>query len=136
MRIPALFLLTICIAATCLAAPPNVVIIFADDLTPADTVLMQNQGVSAFVTEFGGPMSHTAILARSLGIRLGDTLTFDVAGQVISAPVTSLRSVAWDSFNINFFVVGTPALLILCRAADVVRPVVDSREFSSRTRAS
>jgi putative ABC transport system permease protein len=37
-------------------------------------------------------------------------LTFDVAGQIISAPVTSLRSVAWDSFNVNFFVVGTPAL--------------------------
>jgi len=49
-------------------------------------------------------------VARSLGIRLGDTLTFDVAGQVISAPVTSIRSVSWDSFNVNFFVVGTPAL--------------------------
>jgi phosphotransferase system enzyme I (PtsI) len=43
-------------------------IIFADDLTPADTVLMRNQGVSAFITEFGGPNSHTAILARSLRI--------------------------------------------------------------------
>lgn len=43
-------------------------IVFADDLTPADTVLMQTQGVAAFVTEFGGPNSHTAILARSLGI--------------------------------------------------------------------
>ena len=43
-------------------------IVFADDLTPADTVLMQHQGVAAFLTEFGGPNSHTAILARSLGI--------------------------------------------------------------------
>lgn len=43
-------------------------IVFADDLTPADTVLMQHQGVAAFVTEFGGPNSHTAILARSLRI--------------------------------------------------------------------
>ncbi len=43
-------------------------VVFADDLTPADTVLMQHQGVAAFVTEFGGPNSHTAILARSLGI--------------------------------------------------------------------
>ncbi len=43
-------------------------IIFADDLTPADTVLMRNQGVAAFVTEYGGPNSHTAILARSLRI--------------------------------------------------------------------
>ncbi len=43
-------------------------VIVADDLTPADTILMQHQGVLAFVTEYGGPLSHTAILARSLGI--------------------------------------------------------------------
>lgn len=49
-------------------------------------------------------------IADSLGIRVGDTLTFDVAGQTLSAPVTSIRSVAWDSFNVNFFVVGTPAM--------------------------
>ncbi|MGD8927062.1 MAG: phosphoenolpyruvate--protein phosphotransferase [Thioalkalispiraceae bacterium] len=43
-------------------------IIVADDLSPADTVLMQHQGIAAFVTEGGGPTSHTAILARSLRI--------------------------------------------------------------------
>ena len=43
-------------------------IVVADDLTPADTVLMQHHGVAAVVTEFGGPLSHTAILARSLRI--------------------------------------------------------------------
>jgi phosphotransferase system enzyme I (PtsI) len=43
-------------------------IVLADDLSPADTVLMQHQGVAGFVTEFGGTTSHTAILARSLGI--------------------------------------------------------------------
>ena len=43
-------------------------IVVADDLTPADTVLMQNQSIAGFVTELGGPLSHTAILARSLGI--------------------------------------------------------------------
>ncbi|MEX2516331.1 MAG: phosphoenolpyruvate--protein phosphotransferase [Gammaproteobacteria bacterium] len=43
-------------------------IVIADDLTPADTVLLQYQGIVAFATEFGGPTSHTAILARSLGI--------------------------------------------------------------------
>ncbi|RKZ49852.1 MAG: phosphoenolpyruvate--protein phosphotransferase [Gammaproteobacteria bacterium] len=43
-------------------------IIMANDLTPADTVLMQHNGIAAFATEFGGPTSHTAILARSLGI--------------------------------------------------------------------
>ena len=43
-------------------------IVIAEDLTPADTVLMQHHGVVAFATEYGGPTSHTAILARSLGI--------------------------------------------------------------------
>lgn len=43
-------------------------IILAPDLTPADTILMRKQGIAAFITEYGGPMSHTAILARSLGI--------------------------------------------------------------------
>ena len=43
-------------------------IIIARDLAPTDLVLLQHHGVAGFVTEFGGPTSHTAILARSLGI--------------------------------------------------------------------
>jgi phosphotransferase system enzyme I (PtsI) len=43
-------------------------VLIADDLSPADTVLMQLHGILAFVTEYGGPTSHTAILARSLVI--------------------------------------------------------------------
>jgi len=43
-------------------------VVLADDLTPADTVLMQRNGVVAFVTDYGGPTSHMSILARSLGI--------------------------------------------------------------------
>lgn len=56
-------------------------------------------------------LSVEAGIARTLGIRLGDRLTYWVAGREISAPVTSLRSVQWDSFNVNFFVVASPALL-------------------------
>ena len=43
-------------------------VIVADDLTPADTLLMKHQKIAGFITEYGGPLSHTAILARSLGI--------------------------------------------------------------------
>ncbi|MEK7716163.1 MAG: putative PEP-binding protein, partial [Pseudomonadota bacterium] len=43
-------------------------IVVADDLTPADTVMLKHNRVLAFVTSLGGPISHTAILARSLGI--------------------------------------------------------------------
>ena len=50
-------------------------------------------------------------IARSLGIKLGDVLTFDAAGSAFSAEVTSLRKVNWDSFNVNFFLVAPPGLL-------------------------
>lgn len=50
-------------------------------------------------------------LAQQLGIELGDTLTFAVAGEAFTAEVTSLRRVQWDSFQANFFVIGPPALL-------------------------
>lgn len=43
-------------------------IVVADELTPADTVMLEHERVAGFVTEFGGPLSHTAIVARSLGI--------------------------------------------------------------------
>lgn len=47
---------------------PEPPVIVADDLTPADIILLHQQGVAAFVTEHGGPLSHSAILARSLRI--------------------------------------------------------------------
>ena len=50
-------------------------------------------------------------LARSLGLRLGDELTYDVAGETITARVTSLREVKWDSFRPNFFMVFSPGVL-------------------------
>ncbi len=43
-------------------------IVIAEDLAPADVILMKNQGIAGFITDYGGPVSHTAILARSLGI--------------------------------------------------------------------
>ena len=44
-------------------------------------------------------------LAKELGIALGDTLRFQIAGQDLAVKVMSLRSVEWDSFRANFFVV-------------------------------
>jgi putative ABC transport system permease protein len=55
--------------------------------------------------------SVEAGLAETLGIRLEHTLTFDIAGQSIEGPVKSLRSVAWDTFQVNFFVLLPPGVL-------------------------
>jgi len=75
-------------------------IIVARDLSPADAVMLRHRSMAAFVTSLGGPISHTAILARSLGlpavvglhgvidtIRDQDELIVDAAnGTVLVAP--------------------------------------------------
>jgi len=50
-------------------------------------------------------------LAEELGLTLGDSLTYEAAGQSFSAEITSLRKVNWESFKANFFVVAPPGLL-------------------------
>ena len=44
------------------------ILLVADDLTPSDTVQLNRQYVRGILTRIGGKTSHTAILARSLGI--------------------------------------------------------------------
>jgi phosphoenolpyruvate-protein phosphotransferase (PTS system enzyme I) len=75
-------------------------IIVADDLTPSDTVLLDKSYVLGFCTAKGGSTSHTAILARGLGIpavvgagegiseiQPGDSLVVDGdAGEVVINP--------------------------------------------------
>jgi putative ABC transport system permease protein len=50
-------------------------------------------------------------LAQTLGLHLGDQLTYDMAGARVSAKISSLRKVEWDSFQVNFFMVAPPGLL-------------------------
>lgn len=50
-------------------------------------------------------------LAKRLGIKLGDNLTYNIAGQEIEGNVRSMRWLEWDSFNVNFFVVSNPEAL-------------------------
>jgi len=50
-------------------------------------------------------------VAKTIGVHLGDTLTYDVAGSTFSVVVTSLRKVDWDSFRVNFFAVTPPGVL-------------------------
>ncbi len=46
-----------------------------------------------------------------LGLQPGDRLTFDIAGETITARVASIRRVKWDSFRPNFFIVFAPGVL-------------------------
>jgi putative ABC transport system permease protein len=62
---------------------------------------------------FGPKVSHEASveqgLAKTLQVRLGDTLRFEVAGISVDAKVTSIRKLDWGSMRVNFFVILDPA---------------------------
>jgi putative ABC transport system permease protein len=60
----------------------------------------------------GKPLvSIASEVQESLGLKIGDSMTFDVAGEIYEARVASVRKVKWDSFKPNFFLVFPPGLL-------------------------
>src|SRR5262249_13940290 len=81
-------------------------IVVAYDLSPADTVALARYAATAFVTETGGRTSHTAILARALGVPCvlgvhgimevagtGDEIGVDgSAGEVVLRPTRAIQS--------------------------------------------
>ena len=50
-------------------------------------------------------------IAEQLNLKLGDALTWDLAGASVTAKITSLRKVEWDSFRPNFFTLFAPGVL-------------------------
>lgn len=82
-------------------------VLVADDLAPADTVTLDPELCLALVTEGGGPTSHTAIIARELGLpavvgvagatRIADgtlVLVDGETGEVVVQPDSTLQSTA------------------------------------------
>ncbi|MGX9733645.1 ABC transporter permease [Janthinobacterium aestuarii] len=50
-------------------------------------------------------------IAKTLKLKLGDKLRFDIAGQPVEAAITSLRKLEWGSMRVNFFVIINPAAM-------------------------
>lgn len=50
-------------------------------------------------------------MAARLGLKLGDQITLDIAGQPITAELSSIREVNWNSMKPNFFMILAPELL-------------------------
>jgi putative ABC transport system permease protein len=62
--------------------------------------------------DFGQPLVSVATdMQESMPLQLGDRLTFDIAGEMIEATVSSFRRVQWDSLQPNFFLMFPPGLL-------------------------
>ena len=82
-------------------------------------------------------------LAKTLGLKLGDRLRFDIAGTVQEGRITSLRKVDWGSMRVNFFVMfprarmdGVPITYISAFRAPAGQPHFDRdlvRQFPNLT---
>lgn len=48
--------------------------------------------------------------ASGLGLKIGETLRFSIAGREVQATLASIRSVEWDSMNPNFFMIFNQAI--------------------------
>ncbi|MDO8705923.1 MAG: FtsX-like permease family protein [Sulfuricaulis sp.] len=78
------------------------------NLTWTDTLPPDNRLVSGAWWETAAPgqrVSVEAKLANKLNIAINDELRFSIAGQVLSARVASIRTVQWDSFHPNFYMI-------------------------------
>ena len=95
-------------AATVLTGP-------APSITSATALRPDNEGVAGTFWPAEGTaapeLSVEEDFAKDLGWAVGDTVGFDIAGQRLEATVTSLRTVDWESFQPNFFVIVSPGAL-------------------------
>lgn len=83
---------------------------FRDTLTTSERVVAgkwftQNPGLTL------GQVSLDSSVARELGVKLNDTITWNVQGVQVPTVVTSLREVKWTTFAPNFFAVFDPKSL-------------------------
>ncbi|WP_256852946.1 putative ABC transporter permease subunit YbbP [Pantoea sp. Fr+CA_20] len=81
------------------------------NLTSLAAIPQHNPLVAGSWPPKAGEVSMEVDLAERLGVKLGDSLTFEGDTQQLSAKITSLRKVDWESLRPNFFFIFPPGAL-------------------------
>ncbi len=83
------------------------------NLSYADKIPVKNRVISGswFDNSDSLQVSMESGMMKSLKLKLGDFLTFEVAGQAYRVKITSVRKLDWNSMRVNFFAMMPPALL-------------------------
>lgn len=82
------------------------------NLSTMRTIPAQNKVVAGHWLDDSQPEASVEEgLAKTLNVKLGDRLRFDIGGQQVEAKVTSLRKLEWGSMRVNFFVILNPSLV-------------------------
>ncbi len=63
--------------------------------------------------DYSGPplISVEDYVVRDLGLKVGDTMTFNILGREVTATIANLREIDWADFGINFIVMFAPGTL-------------------------
>lgn len=102
------------------------VILLADDLTPSDTANLDPDAILGFCTAVGGPTSHTAIMARSLGIPAV------VGGGELVTDIDDGTLVILDGYNGKLYL--KPGEADVVAARDVQRKLQQAQEQAGAAR--
>lgn len=78
---------------------------------PADNAIISGQWHKSDTPPDQATVSVEAGVAKNLKIRLGDTLEFTIETHKVNALVTSIRTVEWESFTPNFYMIFYPGSL-------------------------
>jgi putative ABC transport system permease protein len=82
---------------------------WAAELAPDNRIIAGRWWSAA---DAGRPLvSLASEFQESLGLKIGDHLTFDIAGESREVTVASIRKVKWDTFQPNFFIMFPPGVL-------------------------
>lgn len=79
---------------------------YTDQLPPGNRIL-----AGAWISGEQPQISIESGIAKTLKLQLGDQLSYEVAGETITAPITSIRKLDWNSMRVNFFVIMPQAQL-------------------------
>ena len=75
------------------------------DKLPEDNLIVQGQWINDMSEPDGFSVEEG--MAEALGLKLGDRMRFGIAGVEFENTVTSIRSVVWENFQPNFYILGT-----------------------------
>ena len=84
------------------------------NLSWTDSLQLDNRIVEGTFWEGDTEFNEVSVevdFGKELGLSLGDEVSFDIAGETVKAAVTSTRTVEWDSFSPNFFMIFSPGVL-------------------------
>jgi putative ABC transport system permease protein len=80
-------------------------------LRDSETVVLGKWWNDEAITQGSVPVSLSTGIQETLGVGIGDSITWDIQGVAVESNVASVRKVDWDRFATNFFVVFPPGMI-------------------------